>query len=208
EDVPHRHVRVDILAQPDADRDLHLRRDLLDLRRGLHEVVVGRRAVLHPDLRPHFLVIVAGIGHPHVGQRELLLGERVVRRAMRELDLLAVLLLERGHDVGQIDDVLLERGTADGSASLPSSLRSDYGRRAKSKLSQEYHGLDTPPPRCLPSPPLIHGGLPMTTRREFLNLSLVATGAALAPSLAAAGGKATTKSLTTVRESSFIKAFD
>ena len=48
----------------------------------------------------------------------------------------------------------------------------------------------------------------MTTRREFLNLSLVATGAALAPSLAAAGGKATTKSLTTVRESSFIKAFD
>src|SRR5436189_5210378 len=48
----------------------------------------------------------------------------------------------------------------------------------------------------------------MTTRAEFLNLSLVASGAALTPSLTAAGGKATTKSLTTVRESSFIKAFD
>jgi len=48
----------------------------------------------------------------------------------------------------------------------------------------------------------------MTTRREFLNVSLVATGAALAPRLADAAGKTTTKSLTTVRESSFIKAFD
>src|SRR5438552_3011387 len=48
----------------------------------------------------------------------------------------------------------------------------------------------------------------MTTRRDFLTVSLVATGAALAPRLAGAAGKATTKSLTTVRESSFIKAFD
>src|SRR5206468_558671 len=47
-----------------------------------------------------------------------------------------------------------------------------------------------------------------TTRRDFLTVSLVATGAALAPRLAGAAGKATTKSLTTVRESSFIKAFD
>ena len=137
EDVPHRHVRVDILAQPDADRDLHLRRDLLDLRRGLHEVVVGRRAVLHPDLRPHFLVIVAGIGHPHVGQRELLLGERVVRRAMRELDLLAVLLLERGHDVGQIDDVLLERGRqAEEHVHVVARLRRHLGGGARHDIGE------------------------------------------------------------------------
>jgi len=48
----------------------------------------------------------------------------------------------------------------------------------------------------------------MTTRREFLTVSLAATSAALAPRLAGAAGKATTKTLTTVRESSFIKAFD
>src|SRR5213593_791275 len=48
----------------------------------------------------------------------------------------------------------------------------------------------------------------MTNRRDFLTVSLVATGAALAPRLAGAAGKATTKALTTVRESSFIKAFD
>src|SRR5258708_31610060 len=48
----------------------------------------------------------------------------------------------------------------------------------------------------------------MTTRREFLTASLAASSAALAPRLAGAAGKATTKTLTTVRESSFIKAFD
>src|SRR5262249_21094306 len=48
----------------------------------------------------------------------------------------------------------------------------------------------------------------MTTRRDFLTVGLVATGAALTPRLVGAAGKATTKSLTTVRESSFIKAFD
>ena len=48
----------------------------------------------------------------------------------------------------------------------------------------------------------------MTTRREFLTTSLAATSAALAPRLAGAAGKATTKALTTARESSFIKAFD
>ena len=48
----------------------------------------------------------------------------------------------------------------------------------------------------------------MTTRREFLTASLAATSAALAPRLAGAAGKATTKTLTTARESSFIKAFD
>src|SRR5215467_7619747 len=47
----------------------------------------------------------------------------------------------------------------------------------------------------------------MTTRREFLTVGLVATGAALSPRRADAGGKAP-KALTTVRESSFIKAFD
>src|SRR5262249_61678777 len=47
----------------------------------------------------------------------------------------------------------------------------------------------------------------MTTRREFLTVGLVATDATLAPGWAAAGGKAP-KALGTVRESSFIKAFD
>ena len=47
----------------------------------------------------------------------------------------------------------------------------------------------------------------MTTRREFLTASLAATGAALTPRLAAAQPKGV-KALTTVRESSFIKAFD
>ena len=44
----------------------------------------------------------------------------------------------------------------------------------------------------------------MTSRREFLSVSAVALGGALAPRLAGAAPKA----LTTVRESSFIKAFD
>jgi multiple sugar transport system substrate-binding protein len=47
----------------------------------------------------------------------------------------------------------------------------------------------------------------MTTRREFLSASLAATGVALAPRLATAQAKGA-KALTTVRESSFIKAFD
>jgi multiple sugar transport system substrate-binding protein len=47
----------------------------------------------------------------------------------------------------------------------------------------------------------------MTTRREFLTVGLVATGATLAPAWAGAGGKVP-KALTTVRESSFIKSFD
>src|SRR5499426_2354448 len=47
----------------------------------------------------------------------------------------------------------------------------------------------------------------MTTRREFLTVGLVATGATLAPGWASAGGKAP-KAIGTVRESSFIKAFD
>ena len=47
----------------------------------------------------------------------------------------------------------------------------------------------------------------MTTRREFLTVSLAATGAALAPQLASAATK-TTKAIGTVRESSFIKGFD
>ena len=47
----------------------------------------------------------------------------------------------------------------------------------------------------------------MTTRREFLTVSLAATGAAFAPRVAGAAGKAP-KAIGTVRESSFIKAFD
>ena len=47
----------------------------------------------------------------------------------------------------------------------------------------------------------------MTNRREFPTVSLVATGAAHAPHWADAAGKVT-KTLTTARESSFIKAFD
>ncbi len=109
EDVAHRHVGVDVLREPDANGDLHLGRLLLDLGSRLHQVLVGGGPVGHADVGPHLLVVVARVRHPHVRDRELLPGERVVGGAVGQLDRLAILLLERPRHLLEVDHVLLER---------------------------------------------------------------------------------------------------
>jgi hypothetical protein len=82
-------------------------------------------------------VIVARIRHPHVGERELLLGVRVVGRAAGQLHLLAVFLLERRDHVDQVDHVLLERrGQAEEHVDVVAGLRGDLGGRPRHHVGE------------------------------------------------------------------------
>ena len=92
----HGHVRVELLREAESDRVARLVPDLLA---ALEQVVVGVGPVREAGLRPPVLVAVARVGRVRVGEGEVLLRLRVVRGLVRQVDLLAVLLLDLLVDV-------------------------------------------------------------------------------------------------------------
>ena len=76
-----------------------------DLLGPLQQVVVRVGPVGISRLRPPVLVPVAGVGRVGVRKGEVLLGLRVVRRLVREIDLLPVLLLDLLVHVRHVDDL-------------------------------------------------------------------------------------------------------
>ena len=165
EDVADGHVRVDVLREPDADRDLDLGVLLLDLGRGLDEVLPRARSARHPDLRPDRSDVVARVGHPHVGQGELLLREGVVGTALDQVDGRAVLLLDRPDNVSEIDHVLLEGACeAQEHVNVMSGLGGDLRRSPRHHVG-EAHVIHDHVDTLRGAPPLGPGVEPLVVRR-------------------------------------------
>ena len=104
-----RHVGIELLRHPDADRDLDLRVLRLDLRPRRDEVLPGGRAVGLPDLRPDALQVIAGIGDIVVAEAEPFPRHRIVGAALAQVDERPVPSHGLLHDVGHVEHLRLER---------------------------------------------------------------------------------------------------
>ena len=106
---PCRHVGIELLRHPDADRDLDLRVLRLDLRPRRDEVLPGGRAVGLPDLRPDALQVIAGIGDIVVAEAEPFPRHRIVGAALAQVDQRPMLAFGFLHDVCHVEHLWLER---------------------------------------------------------------------------------------------------
>ncbi len=104
-----RHVGIELLRHADADRDLNLGMLDLDLWPRRDQVFPRRRPVGHADLGPNALEVVAWIGHVVVAEADPLARDRIVRRALAQVDDRPVRPLGVAYHVGHVEHLRLER---------------------------------------------------------------------------------------------------
>jgi len=104
QDRAHRHRRVELGRQADADGDLML---ALDFLADTQHVVPARGPMRHALLGPQIDPVIHRIGNEAVGEAEVLLRPRVVGALDREVDRLAVLLRTLVVDLLVVDHLRL-----------------------------------------------------------------------------------------------------